>query len=532
MATRTLLIIVLLLGLQLSLSAQDQTLIQVEKEYNNFSFLPATGFVWPFGNSRLHRHTTKDEEDKCPKRKEKWYNKEEYTAAKRMDLYLDFANAYFFNADYKRALCFYRYAEVELDTLGNNRDSLISKFDLRYYFRYALSLRSMGEYLTSEYKFREFNELAKSLGVDTLKYKPNADFEKEIARDSGLFKVEIASFNAPCENIYNSNCSDFAPSFYNVGEKEGIVISSNRNAGLFKRYRHSWNLQNLHDLFLVSEDSLEEVKNLAEINGIGHESSSAVSTINGIKYMFFTRNNITEEQASILRKDKFDEDYIKYTRLKIFISKWDGKKWGEPKSLPFNNENYSVAHPAVSPDGKTLYFASDMPGTFGESDIYKVSIDSIEGRVFGIPKNLGSNINSAARETFPFVSHDNILYFSSDWHQGLGGLDIFATDIEGEIYSNTVKNLGKPINSPNDDFSFIINEMNEGYFASNRPSPIIYSNKKKKNKKKKNKEKKNKEKNKKNDRNVGSTYIDNIWKFQKSEDSDRRITSRSGTSSN
>ena len=131
--------------------------------------------------------------------------------------------------------------------------------------------------------------------------------------------------------------------------------------------------------------------------------------------------------------------------------------------LPFNNDDYSVAHPTLSSDGKTLYFSSDMPGSLGASDIFKVSINA-DGS-FGEPENLGPQVNTESRETFPYVL-DDVLYFSSDGHPGLGGLDVFAVKLDGS--SNEVINLGKPLNSMQDDFSFIVNVKGKGYFASNR----------------------------------------------------------------
>src|SRR5690606_20820221 len=166
------------------------------------------------------------------------------------------------------------------------------------------------------------------------------------------------------------------------------------------------------------------------------------------------------------------------TRLKIFLAtKIDGR-WTTPRELSFNSDTYSVANPALSPDEKTLYFASDMPGTLGESDIFKVSIN--EDGTYGTPENLGNNINTEARETFPFVTSKDILYFSSDGHPGLGGLDVFATKIAHNDYTGTVLNVGESVNSNMDDFTFIFNEdTRKGFFASNRETGMgsddIYS---------------------------------------------------------
>jgi outer membrane protein OmpA-like peptidoglycan-associated protein len=126
-----------------------------------------------------------------------------------------------------------------------------------------------------------------------------------------------------------------------------------------------------------------------------------------------------------------------------------------------------VAHPVLSPDEKRLYFVSDMTGSVGESDIFMTEI--IGDGTYGPIINLGKNINTIGRETFPFITKDGVLYFSSDGHQGLGGLDVFATKIAFNDYNQPVVNVGRPINGPLDDFSFIFDAENKkGYFSSNR----------------------------------------------------------------
>jgi outer membrane protein OmpA-like peptidoglycan-associated protein len=136
--------------------------------------------------------------------------------------------------------------------------------------------------------------------------------------------------------------------------------------------------------------------------------------------------------------------------------------------LPINSDSFSTAHPALSPDERKLYFASDRHNPSVESDLYVVSINE-DGSITEEPKPLQGNINTGARETFPFVSSEGILYFSSDGHPGLGGLDIFSTRIEADRPQTAIENLGEPVNSNMDDFSLVINEGTRvGYFASNR----------------------------------------------------------------
>jgi outer membrane protein OmpA-like peptidoglycan-associated protein len=139
--------------------------------------------------------------------------------------------------------------------------------------------------------------------------------------------------------------------------------------------------------------------------------------------------------------------------------------------MPFNSTSYSVTNPSLSKDGKTLFFASNMPGGIGESDIWKVSVDA---NGYGKPQNLGANVNTADKENFPFIGDDNTLYFASIGRQGLGGFDIY----KGNLNTNEQpQNIGKPVNSEKDDFSFSFNSAaNIGYFSSNRNgSDAIFS---------------------------------------------------------
>ena len=174
--------------------------------------------------------------------------------------------------------------------------------------------------------------------------------------------------------------------------------------------------------------------------------------------MYFTRNNFLDRR-------KEDKDGI--IRLKIYKAENINGYWTNIEELPINSDSYSVAHPMLSPDEKKLYFASDMPGSLGKSDLFVTDI--IGDGTYGPIVNLGHNINTMGRETFPFITDDGILYFSSNGHQGLGGLDIFATKITFNDYNQPVVNVGRPINGPDDDFSFIYDTGNKrGYFASNR----------------------------------------------------------------
>lgn len=356
-------------------------------------------------------------------------------------------DSYYFNADYKNAAKWY-------GQLFESSDNI----EPEYIYRYALSLKSDEKYLASDNVMEKFNE---TKGED---YRANLfvnerNYLEEIELQSGRFELINVDFN--------SKLSDFAPSFY----QGTLIYSSNRNARGFSKRVHDWNEQPFLDLYKLNDtdgSKPSSSKFSSEINSIYHEST-AVFTKDDLT-MYFTRNNYTDEDY------KQDEDGT--NRLKLYRAKRVDKNstdW-DVQELPFNSDQYSVAHPALSPDGKTLYFASDMPGSKGFSDLYKVEVNN---GAFGEIINLGDKINTEGRETFPFISKDNKLYFASDGHVGLGGLDVFVSDLKDNKIGD-VFNLGRPVNGPNDDFTFILNNTTGiGYFASNRAGGVgdddIYS---------------------------------------------------------
>ncbi len=359
------------------------------------------------------------------------------------DLLKKLGNSYYFNADYKEAASIY--------------ERLIREYEAEvtpdYYFRYSQTLRSLTEYAKADELMRKFSEIT-SGDVRANTFDNKRDYKEEIKENSGRYT--IGNFD------YNSVYSEFAPSYY----KDGLIFSSDRDTGNLAKYRHTWNSKDFLDLYKVNADTVSQnlvIKLNKSINTRLHESTSAATKDGSIVY--FTRNNFVD--------GKTIKDQEGIVRLKIFRAKFKDGNFTELEELPFNSDEYSVANPSLSPDEKTLFFVSDMPGSYGESDIFKVAINN-DG-TFGPPENLGNTINTEARETFPFVTSEEILYFSSDGHPGLGGLDIFATRIKNKSYSGIVKNVGEPINSNLDDFTFIFKEdTKSGYFASNREGGLGY----------------------------------------------------------
>jgi hypothetical protein len=227
-----------------------------------------------------------------------------------------------------------------------------------------------------------------------------------------------------------------------------------------KRY-FKWTNESFSKLYkaeLMPDGSVSKPELLQKKENVKFNESTPIFTKDG-RVMYFTRNNFIDGKRGKNEKQ--------ITLLKLYKAELINDEWENIKELPFNSDQYSTAHPALSVDEKTLYFASDMPGTLGLSDLFKVTIN--EDGTFGKPENLGVSINTEGRETFPFISGDNELYFASDGRPGLGGLDVFVSKIEEDGTLNDVENVGEPINSKQDDFGFTIDSKNRnGFFSSNR----------------------------------------------------------------
>ncbi|MGC4041412.1 MAG: OmpA family protein [Flavobacterium sp.] len=280
-------------------------------------------------------------------------------------------------------------------------------------------------------------------------FEKNKDYLAEIKKNSGRYKLENAGIN--------SKYSDYGPSFF--GNK--VVFCSARDTGNFSKRIHTWTggyFTNLYGADMAEDGSLSNVGKFGnQLNSKFHEATPVFAKDG--KTVYFTRNNYL---------DKRGYNASKVTLLKIYKADIDKNgKWVNVAPLPFNSDSYQTAHPALSPDGKTMYFASDMPGGFGKSDLYKVKIN--DDGTFGTPENLGKTINTEGRETYPFVTAKNELYFASDAQPGLGGLDIFVTQIPDDGVFKKIQNIGEEANSPKDDFAFIINtDTKKGFLSSNR----------------------------------------------------------------
>ncbi|WP_300565321.1 OmpA family protein [Flavobacterium sp.] len=412
--------ILLLVTLSFNVYSQAKKIEKADKKYNDMAYIDAIAT----------------------------YEKVAAKGYKSVDLFQKLGNAYYFNAKLKEANKWY----TELFALKE-------KVEPEYYYRYSMTLKAVEDYAKANEYLDKFHQMSAS---DTRgnHYNDKKDYLDVIAKNSGRYEVKPTAIN--------SKKSDYGTAFY--GDK--VLFSTARDSIGFAKVKTKWTNESFTNLYeaVKSEDgTLSKPKKFSKAINSKFNEDTPVFT-KDLKTVYFTRNNYIE------KKPGTDEN--KVVLLKLYKASLVDDKWTDIKELPFNSNNYSVAHAALSPDEKTLYFASNMPGTKGQSDLFKVAI--LGNDTYGTPENLGASINTEARETFPFITPENELFFASDGHPGLGGLDIFVAKLDEKGMPSKITNVGAPVNGPLDDFAYIINNTSKkGYFSSNRTSGIgnddIYS---------------------------------------------------------
>ncbi|MEK6452266.1 MULTISPECIES: OmpA family protein [Myroides] len=356
------------------------------------------------------------------------------------------AEAYYFKGDLKTAHKWYE----ELFTLAKQEDA---KLPSESYYRYAQTLRGVENYEKADEYLGLFAKLEKSDSRGIL-------FEEK--KDTYLDEINAMIQRYDLESLpINSEYSDYGAAI--LGDK--LVFTSARETEHGGKI-HKWTNEAVTSLYMstiASDGSFSEPELFDKSAKTKVNEASAIFTKDG-KTMYFTRNNFKKN------KKVYNSDYAILLKLYKATLNESGQ-WNEAVELPFNSDDFNTAHPALSPDEKWLYFASDRTGTIGESDIYRVAI--YEDASFGTPENVGNRINTEGRETFPFISKDNYLYFSSDGRPGLGGLDVYMAKINVDGTFGKVVSVGAPINSSSDDFAFFINDKNrKGFVSSNREGGV------------------------------------------------------------
>lgn len=318
---------------------------------------------------------------------------------------------------------------------------------VEYYYSYAQALRGVKKYKESRVWLERFKDSGGVINAN--------DFEKDVNFITSVFNAKQQYFLDKVR--FNSKFSDFG-AFEHDGK---IYFASSRDEGVSVKRLYGWNEQPFLDVYVTEVGTKKNVDHTAklkgDVNSIYHDGP--VTITNNGQTMYFSRNNIDDNGLS--------KDQKGISNMKIYRATFRDSIWTDIEDLSINHSEYSTQHPALNKDNTKLYFSSDWPGGFGGSDIYVVDIKP-DGTL-GVPENLGEVINTKNSEGFPFINSEGTLFFSSDGHPGLGLLDIFGT-IQGDNGEFVdVINLGIPINSNKDDFSFSMNPNGiTGYFASNR----------------------------------------------------------------
>jgi len=392
------------------------------------------------------------------------------------------ANEHFQNLNFKAAIPLYQQLESKkkkskplfVERLAESYFSINDYENAKIWFEkfYTIKEKRVDEvtlikYVQSLKACKEY-DVANSVLKDYYSYneqKLAAILEQERYLDSLM--ADTPKFNISNSEI-NSPLSDFAPMYY----KDAIVFSSSRASEFSEDADYSWNQQPYLSILIANKNKttgkLGEVQKFHKnIQSSFHEGTLTYSS--DYKTVYFTQNYLKGNKLQLNPKG--------FSNMQILRGDVEGDSIVRVVSLKFNNPKYSFGHPFLTKDGKRLYFVSNMYGGFGETDIYYVDID--EDGDLGPAKNLGPTINTPGREMFPFAT-GQFLYFASDSHFGLGGLDIFKSKIEPTNDFGFPKNMGMPINSNMDDFALIMNDsVNTGYLSSNRANGIgdddIYS---------------------------------------------------------
>lgn len=317
--------------------------------------------------------------------------------------------------------------------------------DAETYYKYAQMLKANGKYEEANKQMATFASKAPN-DQRAKTFKENPNYLPKLLDKQKSFDIKALNIS--------SEKSDFGPLLTNDNT---LYFTSSRNKA---KRTDGWNDEPYLDIykstFSPTDKSYGKPEEVAELNTRWHDGPVSI-TADG-KTMYFSRDGHADNNFEKDKKLK-----AKFSQVNLYKATKNGETWGNITALPFNSKSYSTSSPSISKDGKTLYFTSDMPGSVGLSDIWKVSVN---GDQYGKPENLGPKVNTEGKEQFPFITDDNVLYFSSNGRQGLGGLDVFSIDLNT---TEEAKNLGKPVNSEKDDFSFSFNTVkNIGFFASNR----------------------------------------------------------------
>jgi len=362
------------------------------------------------------------------------------------------------------ATCYYKMKDYSQSITWLKKALLVNSDNetLRFYYAEAIQHQGNYEFAITQYNYVKSKD--KNLATLVALRIKSCQAALEMKKKPGAYSLAL-------DSVFNTQYSEFSPILW----KEGVIFASDRPVESIlpnKKSIYGWTNTHYINLFFSQKDKkgkFSRPKVLSDnLISAFHTGSASISPDQ--KLMIFTRTESIRNPNKVFKNDLKGQVFV--NRLQLFFSHYVNGSWTDPKPFPYNKVSlYSVGHPSISPDGKILYFASDMPGGKGGIDLYYAEIKS-DG-TFGKPINLGDSINTAGNEEFPNIGLDHQLYFSSDGWPGMGGLDVFKAS--GSLSKWTKpQNLGTPLNSSMDDFSMVPTDSlgSKGYLASNRSNGI------------------------------------------------------------
>jgi len=317
--------------------------------------------------------------------------------------------------------------------------------DSETYYRYAQMLKANGKYEEANKQMQKFAAAAPN-DQRAKAFKENPNYVPKLLDKSKFYNVNSSDIS--------SDKSDFGAVLYD----NSVYFASARNGA---RKNYGWTDEPFLDIYRAdynADGTITNATTVTEINTRWHDGPASITGDGNTIY--YTSESYNEK---VSEKDK--KANAKFSQVYLYKATKNGDKWGSITPLPFNDKTYSTSNASISRDGKTLYFASNRPGSLGGADIWKVAVN--EDGTYGEPQNLGNKVNTEGNENFPFIADDNkTLFFASNGKPGLGGLDIFQVDLNSGAEAT---NLGKPVNTEKDDFAFTFNSVKgAGFLSSNR----------------------------------------------------------------
>jgi len=381
-------------------------------------------------------------QSKATETADKHYNRLEYVEAAQEYLklqgdpyiYKQLADSYYNVFNTKEAVKWYAKA-IETPQDGET------------YYRYAQMLKAEGRYEEANKQMQQFATMMPN-DQRAIEFKKDPNYLPKLRNQTKLFDEKLLDINDEKYGSFGAVLAD----------DNTVYFTSARNTA---RKTYGWNEQPYLDIYTSTYNengTYSEPVPVGDLNSKWHDGPAAV-TADG-NTMYFASESFKESKQ--YERDR--ENNLKLGQVYLYrATKKDGK-WSDIEPVSFNDRRWSTGNPSISRDGKTLYFASDREGSIGGNDIWKVEVTG--NNTYGEPVNLGPKVNTEGRESFPYITDDNKLYFASEGRKGFGGLDIFVIDF---AKGTDAMNVGMPVNTPQDDFAFTFhNQKNIGLFSSNR----------------------------------------------------------------